>query len=177
MSIFSDLFGGLWKLIKGLFESTATEFNKLPKEQQDAAFTSAQISQILKDNIGRGETYIKDVITSRLGLSADVVNGLFDSVAKDLNYDNLIDGLSNRISQGITDNAHNALFEDIAKFTALFLSAGTLNWITLALGMIEYAYQWLKGNDKLIKPINTAALKQSDDTGGLPPNPTSPGGH
>lgn len=174
MSIFASIFGGLWKLIKGLFESTANEFNKLPKEQQDAILNGVQVSQIIKDNIDRGETYVIDVIASRLNLSQDVAKGLFDRLSNDLGFQNILEVISNRIGQGITDIAHNALFQLIAQSAATFLSGGAVNWLTLALGVVEYAYQFLKGNNKLIQPINTAALKATDDTGGVPPDPTHP---
>lgn len=174
MSIFSTIFGALWGLLKGLFESTADEFNKLPKEQQDAILNGTQVSQIIKDNIGRSETYVIDVISSRLNISHDIAQGLFDQLSKDLGFTSVLGGIADKIGQGITDLAHNALFDNIAKFAAVFLGAGSVSWITLALGTIEYAYQLLKGTDKLIKPINTAALTPGD-TGGLPPDPTHPG--
>lgn len=175
MSIFSTIFGGLWKLIKPLFESTENAFNDLPQEQQNAILNGAQVSQILKDNVGRGETYVKEVIKSRLNLSQDVVDGLFDQLSKDLNYTGLLDGIADKIGQGITDASHNALFDDIAKFASLFLGAGAVNWITLALGAVTYAYHYLQAHDKLIKPINTAAAAQTGDPIGG--DPTKPGGH
>lgn len=157
MSIFSKVFGAIWGVIKGLFESTQTEFNKLPKEQQDAILNGVQVSQIIKDNIDRGETYVIDVIASRLNLSQDVAKGLFGRLSNDLGVTSVLQGVADKIGQGITDLAHNALFQLIAQSAAAFLSGGTVNWLTLALGVVEYAYQFLKGNDKLIQPINTAA--------------------
>lgn len=179
MSIFSSIFGGLWKLIKGLFESTEDAFKKLPKEQQDAILNGVQVSQIIKDNIGQGKVYVADLIALKLGVSQDVAEGVLDQVTKDLGIDDFTNGLADKIQKGITDLGHNSLFESIAKFAASFFGAGAVNWVTLGLGVIEYAYQWLKGENKLpVTPdrpdsIKSGSVKTNTDTSG-PGGSTNP---
>lgn len=174
LSFLGKLIKEVGQFLAKLLTDTGDAFNDLPKEQQDAILNGVQVAQIIKDNIDRGETYVIDVIASRLNLSQDVAKGLFDRLSKDLGVDSVLNGVADKIGQGITDLAHSALFQLIAQSAATFLSGGAVNWLTLALGVVEYAYQWLKGNDKLIQPINSAALKSADDTGGVPPDPTHP---
>lgn len=156
LSILGHLIKQLGQYLGKLLKDTEDAFNDLPQAQQDAIKNGVQISQIIKDNIQRGETYVKEVIISRLNLSPSIVDGLFDQLSKDLKYESILNGVADKIGQQLTDIAYNEEFEKISKFAAMFLGAGAVNWITLALGVIEYAYQWLKGKDQLIKPINTA---------------------
>lgn len=169
MSIFSSIFGGLWKLIKGLFESTQDEFNKLPKEQQDAILQGVQVSQIIKDGVGKAESEIIQLVSDKLGISHDIATGLFAQLSADLKVDQVVSGVADKIEAGLTDLAHNALFDNIAKFAASFLGAGQVNWLTLALGVIEYAYQYLKGKNELVKIQTT-----TPPGGPVPPDPTHP---
>lgn len=168
MSIFSTIFGSLWKLIKGLFESTKDAFEKLPKEQQDAILNGVQVSEIIKNNIGQGKAYVADLIAVKLGISGDIATGVVDAVTKDLGLDDFTNGLADKVEKGLTDLAHNSLFESIAKFAASFFGAGSVNWITLGLGVIEYAYQWLKGDGKLVqtpdRPDSIKATPKTDPT-------------
>lgn len=167
MSIFSSLFGGLCKLIKGLFESTQDEFNKLPKEQQDAILQGVQVSQIIKDGVGKAESEVIQLVSDKLGISHDIAAGLFAQLSADLKVDQVVAGVADKIESGLTDLAHNALFDNIAKFAASFLGAGQVNWITLGLGVVEYAYQWLKSKGTL--PKATAGTGDP-----VPPDPTHP---
>lgn len=171
MSIFSKLFGVIWNAIKSLFESTKDAFEQLPSDEQQAILNGTKVAQIIKDNLSRGETYVIDVIAVQLNISVDDAADLFQSLAKDLNVDQVVSGIADKVAQGLTDIAHNSLFQSIAQFAASYLSGGKVNWITLALGVIEYAYQYLKANDDL--PV-FPALKAADGGDPLPVDPTHP---
>jgi hypothetical protein len=166
MSIFKSIFGTLWGLIKGLFESTQDAFNRLPKEQQDAILQGVQVSQIIKDSVGKAESDVIQLAADKLGISHDIATGLFAQLSADLKVDQVVAGVADKIEAGLTDLAHNALFENIAKFATSFLGAGQVSWITLALGVVEYAYQYLKGKGEL--PVATSTGDP------VPPDPTHP---
>lgn len=174
MSIFSKLFGAIWDAIKSLFESTKDAFNELPADEQQAIINGTKVAQIIKDNIGRGETYVIDVVALQLGISIDDATDLFQTLAKDLKLDHVVSGIAEKIESGITDIAHNSLFQSIAQFAASYLSGGKVNWVTLALGVIEYAYQYLKANNELplFPPIKAStAPPVSGDPVGPPTGP------
>lgn len=176
MSVFSRLFGAIWDAIKSLFESTKDAFNNLPADEQQAILNGTKVAQIIKDNITRGETYVIDVVAIQCGISIDDATDLFQTLAKDLKLDQVVSGVAERIESGITDIAHSSLFQSIAQFAASYLSGGKVSWITLALGVIEYAYQYLKANNEFPVVQNSGAVTAAQAPGGdpLPRDPTHP---
>lgn len=176
MSFISNLIKSIGSFFSKLFHDTEDAFQELPKEQQDAILNGVQTAQIFKDNIGRGKTYVADVLAMQLHLSQDVAEGLVDQLSKDLGFDDIVSGLADKVAAGLTDLAHNALFDNIAKFAAMYLGAGSVNWVTLGLGVVEYAYQWLKGKDALIKtpPAKAADSGPGGSTNPPPPKSTDP---
>lgn len=133
-------------IIGNLFNSTKKDFNSLPPDQQQAAINGSQISQIIKTGYAKGEAWVITQVTALTGLPADVATQTILSIAKDdgVNVTSVqayLDALADKIQVGITNNKWNALFEDLAKFGATYLTQGKLDWVTLGLGIIQYAFQ------------------------------------
>lgn len=129
-----------------LFRTTQKAFNKLPKEQQDAIIQGVNLSQLIKENYDRGEAYLVKKVSLELKISEDVARGLILHVLNSvgINVTDIKIGLPafvNRMQNTTTDDGHNSLFEAIAKIGASWLATGALNWVTLGLGVVEYAYQ------------------------------------
>lgn len=173
MSFITRLIESIGNFFEKLFKDTADGFNNLPKEQQDAILNGVQASQIIKNNIGQGKVYVADLIAVKLGLSNTIAQGLVDTITKDLGLDDFTTDLADKVQTGITDLAHNSLFESIAKFAASFLGAGSVNWITLGLGVVEYAYQKLKGDGVLVETIDRNKAGNTKDGDPVSP-PTGP---
>lgn len=129
-----------------LFSGVENGFEKLPKEQQDAIIQGANISQIIKDGYKDGEGAIVNTIATKLNISTDVATGVVLQVGKDLGIDtskvqDVLDRIADTVQAGITDNAWNGLWQNVAKFAASWMSTGSVNWITLSMGVIEFALQ------------------------------------
>ena len=129
-----------------LFNGAKKAFNSLSHEQQQALINGVNVSQIIKEGYAKGEAYVVAEIAKVTGLSADVITPLILSIAKDagINVTSVqayLDAIANKVQAGITDNGWNNLFSDIASFAASWLSTGTLNWASLAIGLVEFAYQ------------------------------------
>lgn len=168
MSIFSSIFGPIWKLIKGLFESIKDAFEQLPPDQQKAILDGTKLSQLLKDNFNRAEVYVIDLVAVKLDVSFDVAKAAILYVGKQLGVTEasvqaVLDHVGGKVTSGIDDIAHNSFFKQIAEFASFFLGAGALNWITISLGVIEYAYQWLKSKGELAKGLGDNAKVASTD--------------
>lgn len=170
------LIGIIGDFFKKLWEGTKDAFEELPQEQQNAAILGTQLSQLLKDNFSRSSAYVVELVASKLGISSDVATGVILYAGKQLGVTEptvqaVLDHFATRINEGIDDIAHNSLFKSVAEFAAYFFGTGKLNWITISLGIIEYAYQWLKDNNNLAKGLNTAA---DDGPPGGSTNPPPP---
>lgn len=134
-----------------LFSNTKADFNNLPKNQQDAIIQGVNVSQIIKDGYSKGKDYVIAQIAEKTGVSTDVATAVILAVGKDLgidtgNVDDVLSHFADKIQAGITDNNWNALWQDVAQFAASWLATGKLNWVTLSLGVIEFAFQhFVKG--------------------------------
>lgn len=129
-----------------LFNSTRDAFNDLPKEQQDAILKGVLVSEIIKTGYEAGEQAVIKYVAQKCEVSEDVSKSVILHVLHSLgiNVSNIqegLDGLAGRIENTITDDGWNGLWESVAKFAASWMSTGKLNWITLGLGVVEFAYQ------------------------------------
>lgn len=151
MSILKDLINSIGHFFENLFKTTQHAFNELPKEQQDAIISGVNLSQLIKDGYLKGETSLIGDVAEKLGVSTDVAKGLILHVLNSLGIEAIdihgvniqlgLDAFADRVQAIATDDGHNGLYESIAKFSASWLATGSLNWITLGLGVVEYAYQ------------------------------------
>lgn len=135
-----------------LFKTTATAFNQLPPDQQDAIVKGVNLSQLIKEGYSKGETAIVSEVAAKLSIDTETANGLILHALNSIPGINTtsiqsgLDKLADSLQAGITDSGWNGLWETLAKSGASWLTTGSLNWITLGLGVIEFAYQhFLKG--------------------------------
>ena len=138
--------GLLTTVLTGLFNNTKKDFNNLTPDQQKAAIDAAHISQIIKTGYTKGEQWVLGQITAITGLPSDVAEQTVLSIAKDAGVNTTsvqeyLNHIADKIQSGITDNHYNALFEDAAKFATTYLTQGKLDWLSLGLGLVVYAYQ------------------------------------
>lgn len=139
------------RFFEKLFNDTKDAFEELPKEQQDAIIQGVHVAEAIKEFYSKGEQFIVSLIALKANVSDDVARGAILAIGKDLGVDtgqvrDVLDKVANRVEEAVTDNAWNALWQDVAKFATIWLSTGKANWLTLGLGVIEFAYQrFIKG--------------------------------
>lgn len=148
----ATLISSIGHFFANLFKTTQNAFNELPKEQQDAIVKGVNISQLLKDGYKSGEAAIISSVATKLNVSTDVATGVVLHVLNSIPGINTttiqagLDKLADNIQTGITDDGWNGLWETVAKAGASFLATGSLNWVTLGLGVVEFAFQhFIKG--------------------------------
>jgi hypothetical protein len=143
-------FGRLIAAIGGFFghllKGAETGFNDLSKQQQDDIVNGVNISQILKEGYKDGKNAVLTTIETKLNIPPDVAEQLLLTALKDVNINepDLKAGfgkLADRIQAGVTDNHWNDLWKTIAKSAAQWLSQGSLSWISLGMGLVEWALQ------------------------------------
>lgn len=140
------LLAAIGGFIVALFHSAGAAFNNLSPDQQKAAIDGSNISQILKTGYAKGEAWVLGEITTVTGLPADVAEQTILSIAKDNGVNTTsvqayLDHIADKVQTTVTDNKWNAIWQDIAKFAANYLTQGKLDWVSLSLGIIEYAFQ------------------------------------
>lgn len=145
-TFFGKLIASIGGFFSTLLAGAKKGFNALSPVQQQALINGVNIAQIIKENYAKGEASVVSLISQKTGLPADAVSTAILAIAKDagVNVTSVqayLDTLANKIQSGITDNNWNSLFSDIAAFGASYLSTGSLNWVSLSLGLIEFAYQ------------------------------------
>jgi hypothetical protein len=143
-------FGRLIAAIGGFFahllNGAKSAFDELPKQQQDAIIQGVNISQILKDGYTKGVAFVLSEIEAKLNIPEDVATQLLQTALKDIgiNEADLQTGfakLADKLQSGVTDNNWNSLWQTVASSAAQWLSTGSLNWVSLAMGLIEWAFQ------------------------------------
>lgn len=145
-SFFKRLIEWIGGFFSHLVSGAKSAFSDLPKEQQDAIIQGVNISQLLKEGYAKGEDFILQEIEVKLHIPADVSTQLLLTVFKDMriDVDNVQDGLdqlADIIQAGITDNNWNSLWQLGASSATQWLSQGKLNWVSLSMGLIEWALQ------------------------------------
>jgi len=147
-----NLIASIGHFFEHLFKTTQTAFNDLPKEQQDAIISGVNVSQIIKEGYSKGETAIVSEVAEKLSVSTDVAEQVILHVLNSIPGINVfsiqvgLNRLADHIQTGITDEGWNGLWETVAKAGASWLATGSLNWVTLGLGVVEFAFQhFIKG--------------------------------
>jgi len=129
-----------------LFNHTKDDFNNLPPDQQDAIIKGVNLSQIIKNGYAKGEQALLTEVSQSIGVPEDIAKAVILHVMHSLGINVTevqagLDRLAGRIERTVTDDGWNGLWESVAKFAASWLSTGKLNWVTLGLGVVEFAYQ------------------------------------
>lgn len=145
-SFFGKLIAAIGGFFGHLLKGAETGFNDLPKQQQDDIVNGVNISQILKEGYTDGKGAVLTTIETKLNIAPDVAEQLLLVALKDVNINEAdlqsgFDKLADRIQAGVTDNHWNDLWKTIAKSAAQWLSQGSLSWISLGMGLVEWALQ------------------------------------
>lgn len=145
------LINSIGHFFAGLFKSTQKAYNELPEDQQQAILNGVNIAEIIKQGYKEGEEYLVAVIAAKAGISTDIARGVLDHVLKSWGINETsvqagLDKLAEAIDNGLTNDGWNGLWETVAKSAASLLGTGRVNWVTLGLGVTEFAYQkFIKG--------------------------------
>jgi hypothetical protein len=146
----TTFFGKLIAAIGGFFAHLVTgaksAYDELPADQQQAIINGVSVSQIIKDGYKRGEDYVVNTVAQQAKISPGAAVQLIFIALADIGIkkDSIQDGLNtlaDMIGKGITDNDYNGLWKGLATSAAQWLSSGKLDWISLSMGLIEWAVQ------------------------------------
>lgn len=132
--------------VVSLFHNAGKSWGDLTPSQQQGAINGSQVSEIIKNLYASGETAVVSKITEVTGLPADVAEQTVLSIAKDAGVNTTsvqayLDHIADTVQKGVTDNKWNSLWQGVAMFGANYLTQGKLDWVTLSLGIIEYAFK------------------------------------
>lgn len=145
-TFFGRLIASIGDFFAHLVTGAKNAFDELPKQQQDDIVNGVNISQILKEGYTDGKDAVLTAIETKLNIAPDVAEQLLLVALKDVNINEPdlqagFDKLAERIQAGVTDNHWNDLWKTIAKSAAQWLSQGSLDWISLGMGLVEFALQ------------------------------------
>jgi hypothetical protein len=145
-TVLGRLLASIGGFITHLLNSAKNGYNAMPADQQQALVKGVNISQLIKDNYTKGETALVNLVATELNISPDVASSAILSIAKDSGINtgkiqDYLDSIANKVQAGITDNGWNALWQTVAQFATSFISGGSVNWVSLGLGVVEFCYQ------------------------------------
>jgi hypothetical protein len=135
-----------------LFRSAATKaYNALTAEQQQQADTSVIITGIIKDNIGKGYSQVRSLIIAKTGMTPDAVDSWLQAFGLTQGWaENEVEAIYEKIGNyaiSVTKNelGWQELFQTLAKAAFVYLTGGTVPLETLALGIIQIAFNKVFG--------------------------------
>lgn len=144
-SFFGKIIAAIGSFFSHLLSGAKTAFDELSPDQQQAIENGVNISQIIKTGYKLGADYVIEEVTKATGVSSDVAEQLILSAFKDMSINATsiqagLDALADKIQSGITDNDYNGLWQDLARSAAQWLSTGSLDWVSLSLGLVQWAF-------------------------------------
>lgn len=155
----------LIKLLESVFPFLFNAFKKawdnLTEDQQQSLINSGMIGQYLKNNLNiLGTDLVKLIVANVPGLTEESVTttlislaGVFGVTTTDVNQ--AVEALQNKLKSAASNAEWNGLLSIILNAGATVLSGGTLDWVHIAIGLGEWAYQ------KFIAPQSASIIKAS----------------
>lgn len=145
-TFFGKLIAAIGSFFAHLVTGARSAYDELPHEQQQAIINGVSVSQIIKDGYKQGEDYIINTVAEQAKISPGAAVQLVFIALADIGIkkDSIQDGLdtlADMIGKGITDNDYNGLWRGLATSAAQWLSSGKLDWVSLSMGLIEWALQ------------------------------------
>jgi len=143
-----NFFSGLYHKLLGDLES---DFNDLPKDEQDALIKGGQFGEIVKQNFRNGYHAVLADASHVLGLSEAQADELLVALGKKLGINSqygfaTIDYLQSEFNKGLEDSSWDALWTTVSGQLQIILGGGKVNWVTVAIGLTEFVYQkFVKG--------------------------------
>lgn len=154
-TFFGKIIAAIGGFIAHLFTGAKNAFDELTPAQQQAIVQGVNISQILKDGYTKGVDFVLGEIETQLTIPQDVATQLLQTALKDIgiNETDLQTGfnkLADKVQAGVTQTGWNSLWQTIASSAAQWLSTGSLNWVSLAMGLVEWVYQNMVKSKKAV---------------------------
>ncbi|EHQ30013.1 hypothetical protein [Mucilaginibacter paludis] len=146
LSALAHLPSALFNVIKSLGHSIQSQWDNLPKAEQDAVINGSKVGELLKQFYKDGEAVVLQKVTEATGLSPDIATAAILAVGKDLGINattvqQVLDHIGSKVDELLTDTGWNGLWSNIAKSLAGWLSTGSLDWVSLSMGLMEWAYR------------------------------------
>jgi len=145
-TVLGRLLASIGSFVTGLLNGAKKGFQAMPADQQQAVIQGVNISQILKENYAKGEAAVVQLVSDKVGVSSEIANAAILAIAsasgiKTGKIQDYLDSIANKVQAGVTDNEWNSLWQTAAQFGASYLTSGKLDWVSLSLGIVEFAYQ------------------------------------
>lgn len=145
-TFFGRLIAALGSFFAHLVTGAKNAYDALPPEQQQAIVKGVNVSQIIKLGYAKGEDAVVAEVAAEINVSKEVAEQVILIALKDIHINVTsvqagLDKLANAIQGGITDNNWNGIWQSVATSAAGWLSTGKLNWVSLSMGLIEWAVQ------------------------------------
>lgn len=146
----STFFGKLIAAIGSFFAHLVTgaknAFEELDPQQQQAIIQGVNVSQIIKEGYTKGADFVIGEVATKLNMPTDVAEQVILTALKDIHINvtsvqSGLDKLANAVQAGITDNNWNGIWQSVATSAAQWLATGKLDWVSLSMGLVEWAFQ------------------------------------
>lgn len=144
--IIMSLISILESIFPFLFSALKRSWDNLTPEQQQAIIKSGTIGQYLKNNLTALGGDLVALISNDLNLPKDVVESTLLALAAKLGFtgtaiNDAVAFLQNKLQSAKSNEEWNGLLNIILNAGATVLSGGALDWVHIALGLGEWAYQ------------------------------------
>jgi len=129
-----------------LFNALKRAWDNLTEEQQQAIINSGTIGQYIKNNLTALGGDLVALISNDLNLPKEVVEATLIALAGKFGLttekvDEAVAFLQKKAQSAASNEEWNGLFQTFLKAGAIILSGGAVDWLHLALGIGEWAYQ------------------------------------
>lgn len=145
-TFFGKLIAAIGGFFSHLVSGAKSAYDELPQEQKDQLEKGVNVSQLLKSGYSKGEAYIVHEVATSLKVDEQTATTITLVMLKDMGFNvtkvqDGLDQIADKIQAGITDNNYNDLWQLGSKSVAIYLSGGKLDWVSLSMGLIEWAVQ------------------------------------
>lgn len=129
-----------------LFNALKRAWDNLTQSQKDAVVHSGLIGQFLKNNLDiLGDAAVTE-LAKLTGLPAETVTSLLIALAAKLgltttDVNSAVSYIQGKLKAAASNEEWNGLLQIILQAGASILSGGAVDWVHLALGLAEWAYQ------------------------------------
>lgn len=155
----------LESILPFLFSALKRSWDNLTKDQQNAIINSGMIGQYLKNNLNALSGDLVAAIAKATGLPAATIESTLLALAVKFGYksddvDKAVTFLQDKLKNAASNEDWNGLLTIILNAGGTLLSGGSLDWVHLALGLGEFAYQ------KFVSPrlVETISVPSTDVT-------------
>lgn len=129
-----------------LFSALRRSWDNLTTEQQQAIVNSGTIGQYLKNNLNAIGGDLVSLISNDLNIPRDIVEATLIALAGKFGLitdkiDEAVAFLQKKLQSASSNEEWNGLLSTLLNVGATILSGGAVDWLHVALGLGEWAYQ------------------------------------